>query len=74
MQDRRSNDSFQKEVIESLGNIKVLCEGNKCHIEALADRTTKLEHASDRQWWVTFVVTPIVIVLGHIARAMGLKI
>jgi hypothetical protein len=74
MQDRRQNDSFQREVLTSLGEIRVLCETNKCHNEAVTERVGKLEHASERQWWVSFVVTPIVIGLGHVARAFGVKI
>lgn len=74
MQERRSNDSFQTDVLVTLGDIKVLCERNANHNEAVTERVTKLEKAGERQWWVSYVVTPILILLGHIARAMGVKI
>lgn len=58
----------------SLGDIRVLCERAACHHEAVTERVGKLEKAGERQWWVSYVVTPIIILLGHIARALGVKI
>lgn len=60
--------------MDTLGDIRVLCERSACHHEAITERVTKLERAETRQWWVSYVVTPIVIVLGHTARALGVKI
>lgn len=54
------------EMAQTLGRI----EGK---LDGYAERTTKLEHAAERQWWVSYVVTPVVIGLGHIARIMGVK-
>lgn len=74
MQDRRSNDRFQVDVLEALGDIRVLCERNANHNEAIGARVTKLEDAQTRHWWVSYVITPIVIVISSVARAMGVKI
>lgn len=74
MYERRTDDTFKQQVLTSLGDIRVLCERNANHNEAVVERVCKLEKAAEHQWWVSFVVTPIVIVLGHVARAVGVKI
>lgn len=74
MQDRRSNDRFQTDVLQSLGDIRVICERNANHNEAITERVGKLEKAQERSWWVSYVVTPIIILASGIARAMGVKI
>lgn len=74
MRDRRENDDFQTRVLISLGEIGVLCERNANHNEAVADRVKKLENAATRQWWVSYVVTPIIFLLTSVARAMGVKV
>lgn len=74
MYERRADDAFQRQILTTLGDIKVLCERNANHHEAVRERVDKLEGAERRQWWVTYVVTPIVVIGGHIARAMGAKI
>lgn len=74
MRDRRDNDGFQTDVLNTLGDIKVLCERNACHNEAVTLRVTKLEAAQTRQWWVSYVITPIVVLASSVARAMGVKI
>lgn len=43
-------------------------------LDGYLDRTTKLEKAQERQWWVSYVVTPIIIAIGHVSRAMGARI
>jgi hypothetical protein len=74
MQDRRSNDTFQREIITTLGDIRVLCERAACHHEAVAERVTKLENTNDRNFWVTHVATPMVLVFSGVARHYGVKI
>ena len=74
MRERRQNDPFQMDVLETLGDIRVLCERNAGCNEAVTHRVTKLEENATRQWWVSFVVTPCVIAVGTLARAFGVKI
>lgn len=72
--ERRANDTFQRDVLNTLGDIRVLCERNTSHQEAVSARVDKLEAAQTRQWWMTYVVTPCLFVAHAIARNMGAKI
>lgn len=74
MNDRRSNDPFQNDIMNTLREISVLCERAACHHEAITEKVKKLEDGENRQWWVTHIVTPIVFVGTAVARHFGVKI
>lgn len=69
MSDHHERREYNLEMAHTLGRI----EGKLDSLCGPEGRVTKLEHSQEKQWWVSFVITPIVIALGHIARALGVK-
>jgi hypothetical protein len=67
MQERREHND---QMASDIGYMKGLLEG----LAGPEGRVTKLEKSAERQWWVSYVATPIVIVLSHTAKAFGVKI
>lgn len=67
MQERRAHN---EQMASDIGYIRGVVES----LAGPEGRITKLEKAAERQWWVTYVVTPAIIAVGHAARAFGVKI
>jgi hypothetical protein len=70
--ERRREDSFSREVLTMLGEIRAMCAVNASHHEATKERLEKLEATDVRQWWVTAAFIPIMALLHSIARKLGI--
>lgn len=68
MSEERRSHNLQ--MAEDIGYMKGLLEG----IAGPDGRITQLEHASTRNWWVTYVVTPLLFLASATARHFGVKI
>jgi hypothetical protein len=67
MQERRQHND---QMASDIGYMKGLLEG----LAGPEGRVTKLEKQHERQWWVTYVVTPCLILASHVAQKFGVKI
>jgi hypothetical protein len=68
------DDSFQREVLTQLGDIKALCATSAARNDALDQRVGSLEASNVRQWWATAGIIPLLAVLHGIARRLGANI
>lgn len=60
----------QEQMATDIGYMKGLLEG----LAGPEGRVTKLENQHERQFWVSYVVTPVLILASHIARSFGVKV
>jgi hypothetical protein len=64
-------DSFQREVLIMLGDIRVLCATTAANQTAQHERIEKLEASNVRQWWFTGAILPVIGILHAIAKKLG---
>lgn len=43
-------------------------------LKADRERLTKLEKAHERQWWMSYVITPFIVIAHGVARKFGVQI
>jgi hypothetical protein len=71
-----SNDLLLQILDHQEKNTHVIAE-TKALVESLAGdhgRVTALEHAQNRQWWVTVCIGPVLAVAHEVARRMGANV
>ena len=68
--DHHERRQYNLEMAQALGRIEAKVD-SLCGPEG---RVTKLEKAQERQWWMTFVVTPFLLLAHGVARKFGVNV
>ena len=68
---RRTEDSFQRDVLFQLGTIQALCATNAEANNGIKDRVKSLENGAVRLWWYNALILPVLGIAHSIAKKMG---
>lgn len=70
MTDHRERREGNQQMSEDIGYMRGLLEG----LAGPEGRVTKLERSAERNWWMTYVITPTLFIAKGIAGHFGVKV
>jgi hypothetical protein len=70
--ERRQQDTFQRDVLTTLGDIKALVAGQAASQAAQHERIEAIERSNVRQWWFSAAILPITGLLHAISKRLGI--